>query len=92
MQVGSDEDLASLIHSIERDAMTLPTTATFDELPDSAFVRQRQLIPSPLPWSSATLWRKVARGEFPKPVKLSERTTGWRVGAVRAWFDAQAAK
>lgn len=77
------------------DRASIPKGAvvvTFDDLPDSGFVRQPQLIPSPLPWSSATLWRKCKRGEFVAPVKLSERVTAWNVGAVRRWLAAQAAK
>lgn len=64
----------------------------FDSLPDSAFVRQRQLVQSPatptapVPFSGATLWRKVKDGTFPAPVKLSERVTAWQVGTVRAWM------
>ena len=68
----------------------------FDELPDSALVRQSQLVrdpkhptrPTPLPFSHATFWRKVKDGTFPKPLKLGERITAWRVGDVRAWINA----
>lgn len=71
---------------------------SFDELPDSAFIRESQLVqspkrpdrPAPLPFSAPTLWRKVKDGSFPKPVKLSERVTAWNVGAIRAWMTAQA--
>jgi prophage regulatory protein len=45
-----------------------------------------------VPFSSATLWRKVKGGEFPAPAKLSERVTAWRVEDVRQWLDAQAAR
>ena len=77
------------------------TTAipSFDELPDSAFIREAQLVQSPkrpgstapLPFSAPTLWRKVKNGTFVKPVKLSERVTAFNVGAVRAWIAAQTA-
>jgi prophage regulatory protein len=71
--------------------------SVFDALPDSAFVRESQLVqspkrpehPAPLPFSAPTLWRKVAAGTFPKPVKLSERVTCWKVSEVRAWMTAQ---
>ena len=46
-------------------------------------------------WLSAdleTLWRRVKAGTFPKPVKLSERVTAWRVEDVRQWLDAQTAR
>lgn len=73
--------------------------SVFDALPDSAFIRESQLVqspkrpdtPAPLPFSAPTLWRKVKAGTFPKPVKLSERVTGFQVGAVRAWMAAQSA-
>jgi hypothetical protein len=75
------------------------TPSIFDALPDSAFIREAQLVqspkrpehPAPLPFSAPTLWRMVAAGTFPKPIKLSERVTAWNVGAVRAWMNAQAA-
>lgn len=70
---------------------------SFDTLPDSAFIREAQLVqspkrpttPAPLPFSAPTLWRKVKAGTFPRPIKLSERVTCWNVGTVRAWLTAQ---
>jgi len=80
--------------------VTRPVAAipSFDTLPDSAFIREAQLVqspkrpttPAPLPFSAPTLWRMVAAGKFPKPLKLSERITAWRVGEVRSWINAQA--
>lgn len=69
--------------------MTTPTASTFDNLPASGFIRQARLIPNVVPFSSATLWRKCKAGQFPKPVKLSDRVTAWRVADVRAWIQAQ---
>jgi predicted DNA-binding transcriptional regulator AlpA len=75
-----------------------PTTVSvFDALPNSAYLRESQLVqsakrpgsPALLPFSAPTLWRKVRAGTFPKPVRLSERVTAWSVGAVRDWIDAQ---
>jgi len=71
--------------------------SVFDALPDSAFIRESQLVqspkrpetPAPLPFSAPTLWRKVKAGTFPKPTKLSERVTAWRVGDVRKWINVQ---
>ena len=75
------------------------SAANFDTLPDSAFIRESQLVQSPkrpeaqapLPFSAPTLWRKVKAGTFPQPVKLSDRVTAWNVGAVRAWIAGQCA-
>lgn len=69
--------------------MTALTVPTFDTMPDAGYLRQAQLIPHVVPFSSATLWRKCKAGEFPKPVKLSERVTAWEVGAVRHWLEVQ---
>ncbi len=68
--------------------------ANIDTLPDSACIRESQLVQSPkrpeaqapLPFSAPTLWRKVKAGTFPKPIKLSDRVTAWKVGDVRAWI------
>ena len=72
--------------------------SVFDALPDSAFIREAQLVQSPkrpgvaalLPFSAPTLWRLSKIGAFPAPVKLSSRVTAWNVGSVRAWMAAQA--
>ncbi len=42
-----------------------------------------------VPFSSATLWRKVQAGEFPAPVKLSERVTAWRAADVLTWLQSR---
>lgn len=63
-----------------------PLQAVFTDLPSVGFVRQSQLIPTIVPFSAATLWRRVKSGEFPSPVKLSERVTAWHVEDVRAWI------
>ena len=67
------------------------TARKFDELPAIGFVRQSQLIPAIVPFSSATLWRKVKAGTFPAPVKLSARVTAWRVEDVREWMRSRTA-
>jgi predicted DNA-binding transcriptional regulator AlpA len=69
--------------------MTRNTTP--GELPATGFIRQSQLIPAIVPFSSATLWRKVKAGTFPAPVKLSERVTAWPVESVRAWINSRTA-
>lgn len=56
-------------------------------LPVTGYVRQSQLIPHIVPFSSTTLWRKVKSGDFPAPVKLSPRVTAWRAEDVRAWIE-----
>ena len=51
--------------------------------------RPRPGRPPIIPWSAATLWRKIKNGEFVAPVKLSQGVTAWPVDAVRAWIHAR---
>jgi len=39
--------------------------------------------------SSATVYRKLAAGQFPQPVRLGVRCTRWKAADVRAWIQAQ---
>lgn len=57
-------------------------------LPETGYVRQVQLVKI-IPFSAATLWRKVKDGSFPSPVKLSARVTAWRVEDIRSWMEAR---
>lgn len=66
--------------------MTTPRLSAH-ALPPSGFIRQAQLIPHILPFSSATLWRMVKSGAFVSPVKLSERVTAWNCEEVRLWIE-----
>jgi predicted DNA-binding transcriptional regulator AlpA len=77
-----------------------PSQPVFDRLPDSAFVRESQLVRSPknpdsavapLPFSAPTLWRKVKDGSFPQPIRCFSRITCWKVSDVRAWMASQTA-
>ena len=80
-----------------RHAAAIPD---FDAMPGSALVRQSQLVrdpkhpthPTPLPFSPATLWRKVKAGEFPAPLKLGTAITAWKVSDVRKWLDQAASE
>lgn len=62
-------------------------TETSTTLPETGFVRQSQL-KGIIPFSAATLWRKVAKKTFPAPVKLSVGVTAWKVEEVRAWMES----
>lgn len=62
---------------------------THQQTSPTGFLRERQLRPHILPVAHSTLWRMVADGRFPKPIKLSERVTVWRAEEVAAWVAAQ---
>ncbi len=58
------------------------------ELPTTGFVRIKQ-ITAVIPVSRTSIWRWIKAGKFPKPIKLGENTTVFRVEDVRAWIDQQ---
>ncbi|MFT7774449.1 helix-turn-helix transcriptional regulator [Roseateles sp.] len=59
-------------------------------LPQTGFVRQAQVL-SFIPISKSTLWRQVAVGAFPAPVKLTYRVTAWRAEDIRLWIENRSA-
>lgn len=75
------------------------SAAIFYSLPDSSFVRQSDLVRNRnkpevvplLPFSAATLWRKVKKSEFPAPTMLGPKITVWRVGQIKEWLAAKSA-
>lgn len=52
--------------------------------------RPRPGRPGILPFSESTLRRMVRAGEFPAPVRISDRVSAWRVEDVRAWLESRA--
>lgn len=62
-----------------------PALAGFDQLPDSALIRQSTLVRL-LNCSDTTIWRYAKRGLL-HPVKLSPGVTGFRVGEIRTLIE-----
>ena len=60
----------------------------FDDLPDAAMIQIRNLVHyKVLPYSATTIWRKCRSNEFPKPTKISQGITAWRVGDIRKYLQ-----
>ena len=66
------------------------------QLTQSGYLRLKHIIGDPktdppiqpiIPVSKSTWWDGVKSGRFPKPVKLSARTTAWHVEDIRALID-----
>lgn len=38
--------------------------------------------------AKSTLWLKVARGQFPKPIKLSPAISVWKESDVDEWIES----
>lgn len=66
-----------------------PNLKYFDELPDSALVRQ-PIVEALFSCSNATIWRWSKKGIIPAPRKISPRVTVWNVGELRAAIKAYA--
>ncbi len=57
--------------------------------PETGFVRLQSIIGpnGPIPVSKSAWWQGIRDGRFPKPVKLTRRTSAWRVEDIRALID-----
>jgi len=51
-------------------------------LPEYGFLRLQGVL-AVFPVSKTRWWDGVKQGEYPQPVKLSERTTAWRVSDIQ---------
>ena len=38
-------------------------------------------------FSSATIYRLISKGAFPKQIKLSERSSGWLLEEIYSWLE-----
>lgn len=69
---------------------TAKSHLNLDDLPKAALIREKSLLQGIVPFSSATLWRRVRDGAFPAPIRLEGRITVWRVCDVMQWLNEQA--
>lgn len=61
------------------------TTISF---PNNGFLREKALLQF-IPVSRTTLWTWVREEKFPKPIKLSPKTTVWKSEEVLNWIKKQ---
>ncbi len=70
--------------------------ASASPLPETGFLRIWQIVGNPkakppipalIPVCRSTFLNGVKSGKYPKPVKLGERTTAWKVEDIRALID-----
>jgi prophage regulatory protein len=67
---------------------------TFATLPETGFLRIWHIVgnkknntPALIPVSRTTFLNGVKSGKYPKPVKLGQRTTAWRVEDIRKLIE-----
>jgi prophage regulatory protein len=65
-----------------------------NQLPETGFLRIWHIVgnkktntPALIPISRSSFLSGVKSGKYPKPIKLGERTTAWRVEDIRCLID-----
>ena len=57
------------------------------DLPNTGFLRLPQVLEL-IPISKSSWWAGCKNGRYPKPIKLSARTTVWRVEDIRELIES----
>ena len=60
----------------------------FAQLPPQGFVRLPTVLKL-IPVGRSTIFEMIARGDFPRPVKLSQRVSAWRCEDVIAFIKSR---
>jgi len=58
---------------------------------EQSYLRRKQ-IEAKIGLSCSTIYAMMARGDFPKPIKIGRRAVGWPEKEVNAWLDAKFAE
>lgn len=65
-----------------------PAAAAFDDLPDSAHVRDR-VVATVTGYGRSSVWRLARSGLLPSPRKIGPGLTGWNVGELRVYLRSR---
>jgi len=57
-------------------------------LPKTGFLRLSSVL-KVFPVSKSTWWAGVKEGKFPKPIKLTKRTTAWKAQDIRELIETR---
>jgi len=81
-------NLTNNITSTKPHAAGINTSCVVKEcvFPSIGFLRLKEILVF-FPISKSTWWDGVAKGIYPKPIKLSARTTAWKVEDIRALIN-----
>ncbi len=66
--------------------MTHEQSSIGTQLPPTGFLRLPQVLEL-IPVSKSTWWEGCKNGDFPEPIKITKRTTAWRVEDIRAFIE-----
>lgn len=64
----------------------MQSTFEMKKFPEKGFLRQKDILVF-IPISKSALWKWVSDGRFPKPIKLTSKTTVWRSQDVLNWIE-----
>ncbi len=57
-------------------------------LVDKRILRRSEVV-SLVGLSQSTIYRMISRGEFPRPMQLGRRATGWSADEVEEWLTSR---
>lgn len=60
-------------------------------LPETGFLRLPEVLRY-YPVSKSTWWAGIRNGRYPRPIKLGERATAWRIEDIRALIESASAE
>ena len=55
------------------------------EIYSEAFLR-RKMVESKTGLGRSAIYKLMAKGQFPRPIKLTEKAVGWQTSAIDAWI------
>lgn len=76
-------------HSLDPQRGTARIPQSLQALQLSDALLRIQTVAQATGLSDATIYRKLASGDFPEPVRLGKRCTRWKAADVRSWIQAQ---
>ena len=56
---------------------------------DEIAIIRKGALTKALDTSYSSLRRRIASGDFPKPIQIGPRSIGWRLSEVRAWLASR---
>jgi prophage regulatory protein len=63
-----------------------------EQLRNALAILRRKQVQSQAGLPTSTLYRKIALGEFPAPIRLGERSVGWIAAEVDDWIAQRIAQ
>ncbi len=73
------------VHATSTPIQRARSRISIPPLPESGFARC-PVVAKACGVGESTIWLWVRKGKFPKPVKISERVTGWRAENVHEFL------